>query len=325
MRTALLSLAVVSLCLVTAPAVAQQTPLAAKEKSVVRFEINMDKIVNSELGKQLDLQDKMQTLPGVNPEEMDPSAISRVFGAMSLPDNIEAFEGMGPGSELPMELFTRMEFSESQSMNNALSKMSEESEEVSIGGKTFIKPTDPDSPQGMLAHKIDDKTMEMGTEKYLTRADREVSTDGLNKAWAMAPEHAIRIVVDVDGMAALKEELIDFAAQTQPQAAAYAELLNNISNLRITIDLDSDELLTLCATGKDEDMAEEFADGLDSILMLGKFGMNPANAPNEEAKPIMKAIGDAMQANLDGKEVSVKIPRPDGFNEFIQGMLPPGF
>ncbi len=325
MRTALLSLAVVSLCLVTAPAVAQQTPLETKDKSVIRFEINMDKIVNSELGKQLDLQDKMQTLPNVNPEEMDPSAISRIFGSLSLPDNMAALQNMDPGSKLPMELFTRMEFSESQSMNNALEKMGEESEEVSIGGKTFIKPTDPDSPQGLLAHKINDTTMEVGTEKYLTRADREVSTDGLNKAWAMAPEHAVRIVVDVDGMQALKEELIDFAAQVQPQAAAYAELLDNVSNIRITIDLDSDELLTVCATGKDEDMAEEFADGLDSILMFGKMGMNPANAPNEEAKPIMKAIGDAMQANLDGKEVSVKIPRPEGFNEFIQGMLPPGF
>ncbi|QEG24123.1 hypothetical protein [Mariniblastus fucicola] len=322
MRTAFLSLAVVSLCLVTAPAFAQQTPLEAKEKSVIRFDVNMDKIVNSELGKQLDLQDKMQTLPGVDPEEMDPSSISRVFGSLSLPDNVQAFQGMGPGAALPMELFSRVEFNNSESLSGLLKKMSEESEEVSIGGKTFMKQTDPDAPEGMLAQKIDDKTLEMGTEKYLTRADREVATDGLNKAWKMTPDHAVRIVVDVDGMAALKEEIIDMVAQTQPNAIAYAELLNNITNLRITVDLDGDELLTLCATGKDEELAEEFADGLDSLLMFGKMGLDPARAPNEEAASVMKKIGDALEAKLDGTEVSIRIPRPEGFNEVVGGLFP---
>ena len=325
MRTALLSLSVFSLCLVTAPVFAQQSPLETQDKSVVRFEVNMDKIVNSELGKQLGLKDKMQTLPGVNPEDMDPSAISRVFGSLSLPDNIAAFQSMGPGSDLPMELFSRVEFSNSEALTGAMSKMEESSEEVKIGGKTFIKPTDPTAPQGMLAQKIDDKTMEMGTEKYLTREDREVMSDGLAAAWKMAPKHAVRIVVDVDGMEKLKGEIIDEIATMAPQAIAYAELLDAISNLRVTIDLDGKELLTICATGKDEELAEEFADGLDSVFFTAKMALNPGAAPNEEAAEVMKAISAALEANVEGKEVSVRIPRPEGFNKVIQGMMPPGF
>jgi len=325
MRTALLSLAVVSLCLVSSQAVAQQAPLVAQEKSVVRFEINMDKIINSELGKKLDLAGKLQEAPGMENEDMDPATISRVFGSLSLPDNIEAFQGMGPGSELPMQLFSRVEFTEKDTLTALMKKMGEDSEEVSIGGKTFMKPTDGEAPEGLLAQKIDDKTLEMGTEKYVTRSDREVGTEGLSKAWSKTPDHAVRIVVDVDGMEALKEELIDMVAQMSPQAIAYAELLNNVSNLRITIDLDGDELLTICATGKDEEMAEEFADGLDSLLMFGKMGLDPSRAPTEEAASVMKEIGDAMEAQLDGTEVSIRIPRPDGFNDMVEGMLPPGF
>jgi len=320
MRTALLSLAVVSLCVVAAPAFAQQTPLDVKDQSVIRFDVNMDKIVNSDLGKRLDLVDKMQNLPNMDPDDMDPSTISRVFGSVNLPDNIDAFRSMGPGEALPMELFSRVEFSESGTLTSALEKMGEKSEEVTIGGKTFMKQTDEDAPEGMLAHKIDDKTFEMGTEKYVTRADRKVNTDALNKAWSMAPEHAVRIVVDVEGMADLREELIDFVAEMAPQGVAYAELLNNITNLRITVDLDSDQLLTICATGKDEEMAEEFADGLDSLLMFGKMGLDPARAPNDEAANVMSEIADAMEANLEGNEVSVIIPRPKGFNEFIEEM-----
>lgn len=325
MRTALFSLAVVSLCVITAPAFAQQTPLDAKEKSVIRFEINMDKIVNSDLGKRLDLADKMQNMPGVDAEGMDPSLIKRVFGSVNLPDNMDAFRDVGPGAELPMETFSRIEFANSTALTNAMKKMSEEAEDVTIGGKTYMKPTGADSPEGMLAQKIDDKTLEMGTEKYVTRSDREVNTDGLNKAWAMAPEHAIRIVVDVDGMPELKEELIDTVAQMAPNFVAYAELLNNINNLRITVDLDGDQLLTVSATGKDEEMAEEFADGIDSMLLFAKMGLNPANAPNDEAKEVMNSISDSLEAKLDGKEISVIIPRPEGFNEFIENSMPPGF
>lgn len=325
MRTALLSLTVVALCVVTAPAFAQQTPLEAKEKSVIRFDINMDKIVNSDLGKRLDLTDKMQNLPNLDSEDMDPSTVSRVFGSVNLPDNIEAFMTMDPGSALPMELFARVAFSESGALKTAFEKMSEKSEEVTIGGKKFLKPTDEDSPEGMLAQTIDEKTLELGTEKYVTRADREVNTDALNKAWSMAPDHAIRLVVDVEGMADLREELIDFVAQSAPAGIAYAELLNNITNLRITIDLDGDQLLTICATGKDEELAEEFADGLDSLLMFGKMGLDPARAPSDEAADVMSEIADAMEAKIEGNEISIIIPRPKGFNEFIENSLPPGF
>jgi NTP pyrophosphatase (non-canonical NTP hydrolase) len=232
---------------------------------------------------------------------------------------------MGPGADLPMELFSRVEFSSSEALTGAMSKMEEEAEEVTIGGKKFIKPTDPTAPQGMLAQKIDDKTMEMGTEKYLTREDREVMSDGLAAAWKMAPKHAVRIVVDVDGMEKLKGEIIDEIATMAPQAIAYAELLDAISNLRVTIDLDGKELLTICATGKDEELAEEFADGLDSVFFTAKMALNPGAAPNEEAAEVMKAISAALEANVEGKEVSVRIPRPEGFNKVIQGMMPPGF
>ncbi len=321
MRTAFHSLAIAALCLVASPVFAQEAPLETKDKAVVQFDVNIEKITQSELGKKLDLAGKMQELP-VSSDDVDPSAITRMFGAMSLPDNMEAFQNMRPGGEIPMEMFMRMVVNDKKAIDDSLDKMKDNAEEVSIGGKKFMKPTNGDAPEGVLFQRINDNTIEMGTEKYVTRGDATVATANLAKAWKMTPDHAIRIVVDVDGMEALKEEIIETAP---PQAMAYAELLNNISNLRITIDLSGDNLLTLCATGKDEDMAEEFADGIDSLLMFAKMGMDPARAPNDEAANVMKAISEALEANLEGTEVSVKIPRPEGFDSVVEGMLPPGF
>lgn len=324
MRTAFYSLAVAALCLLSTPVFAQQSPLETKEKAVIQFDFNLDKITQSELGKKLGLAERLQDLPGVNSDDLDPASLSRVFGALSLPDNIAAFT-LAPGDALPLEMFSRVEISDSKTFAEALEKMAEKSQEVTIGSKTFMKPDGQAAPDGMLYQKVDEKTIEMGTEKYLTREDREVMSDGLNKAWDMAPDHAIRVVVDVDGMEALKEQIIETVGEMAPQGIAYAELLNNINNLRLTLDFAGKELLTLSATGKDEELAEEFADGLDSLLLFAKIGLDPNSAPNDEAANVIQEISDSLKANIDGNEVSIKIPRPEGFDSFVEGMIPPGF
>lgn len=325
MRSVFRALTVVALCLTTTSVFAQQSPLETKDKAVVQFDINFNKITQSALGKQLDLAGKMKDIPGVKTEDIDPSSISRLSGALSLPDNIAAFQGLGPGADLPMQLFSQMEIGDSKTMASAVAKMAEKSEEVTVGGKTFMKSTDETAPQGMLIHEYDEKTIEMGTETYLTRADREVFSDGLKKAWGMTPDHAIRLVVDIDGMPALKEQIIEQVGNMAPQAIAYAELLDSVTNLRVSIDLDAKELLTIAATGKDEEAAEEFADGLDSLLMFAKMGIDPSSAPNDEAAAVMEQISDSLKANVEGAEVSIKIPHPKGLANVLQGMLPPGF
>ena len=322
MRAVFRALTVVSLCLTATSVFAQQSPLETKDKAVVQFDINFDKITQSDLGKQLDLAGKMKNVPGVKTDGIDPSSISRLSGALSLPDNIEAFQGLGPGADLPIEMFSQVQISDSTTMAAAVAKMAEKSEEVSVGGKKFMKSTDETAPQGMLVHEYDEKTIEMGTETYLTRADREVFSDGLKKAWGMTPDHAIRLVVDVEGMPALKEQIIEQVGQMAPQAIAYAELLDNINNLRVSIDLDAKDLLTLAATGKDEEAAEEFADGLDSLLMFAKMGIDPSGAPDEDSAAVMEQISDSLEATVEGSEVSIKIPHPEGLTGVLKNMLP---
>jgi len=326
MRTAFHCFAVVAaLCFLATPSFAQQSPLETKEKAVIQFEFNLEKITQSELGKKLGLADKLDDLPNIDSEDIDPNSISRVYGALSLPEDIAVFEDLQPGDAMPMEMFSRVEINDGKTIAEALAKMAEKSEEVTIGNKTFMKPTAEDSPEGMLMQQADEKTIEMGTAKYLTRENREVMSDGLNKAWDMAPDHAIRLVVDVAGMESLKEGLIERVALMAPQGVAYAELLNNIDNLRLTIDLDGKDLLTLSATGKDEELAEEFADGINSLLLFAKLSLDPAGAPTEQASKVFQEIKDSLDAGVDGNEVSLKIPRPEGFGEVIEAMLPPGF
>ena len=109
MRAVFRALTVVALCLTATSVFAQQSPLETKDKAVVQFDINFDKITQSDLGKQLDLAGKMKNVPGVKTDDIDPSSISRLSGALSLPDNIEAFQGLGPGADLPIEMFFQVQ------------------------------------------------------------------------------------------------------------------------------------------------------------------------------------------------------------------------
>ncbi len=323
MRNAFMSFAAIAVALVAAPAFAQQTTLTAQEQSVVMVEIDFAKIFNSELGKMMDFEGKLKTIPGADPDSFDAGSMSKVTASLSLPDSLEAFQAMGPGSELPMEMFTTMTFKDAGSADAAFAKVKEKSEEVKIGDKTFFKPDDPSSPAGLLAERSGDSMVFMGTEKYISRAEKMFATDGLKSAWGKMSDDAVRIAIDVEGMPALREQIIEMGSQAPPPFNTFAELLNNVNDLRIAIDLDGDNLLTIAATGKDADMAEEFAEGLDALLGMGKMGimMQAGAIPEGDAKNAVMEIAESLSATSKGSEVTVIVPKPKGFNEAIMGLL----
>jgi hypothetical protein len=86
--SSLLLLGLIGTGLSNSAVLAQDSPLAEEQKAVFVFDIRMDKISNGELGKMLDLESKMEGLPGPSGDAPPPSAIERVFGAVSAPETI---------------------------------------------------------------------------------------------------------------------------------------------------------------------------------------------------------------------------------------------
>lgn len=303
---------------------AQDSPLAEDQKAVLVFDVRMDRIQDGEMGKLLDLESRMDDMTD-DPDAPPASSVSRIFGAASAPDNMAQFEEMEDGGDLPMEFFVNIKFKDAEIAAAQMDKMKEKSEEIEIDGATYYKPSDDDAPAGLLMKVVNSTEMEVGTETYLTRSDRKVFTDGLNAAWSKIPDDAIRLAFDMAGAKSLMDDVMAMGRETvPPNFGAFVDLLGNAKDMRLSLDPDGANLLTLSATGVDEDSAVHLQEGLDSILGIGKgFAQGQVGALRSVDKGAFEVASEILKSltpTVSGDQVEIKIPKPEGFNEAVQRM-----
>ena len=329
MRTTVFSLLLVlMLGLVTVPVQAQSNQIAEKQKAVMSFDVRLDMIRNCELAKSMKLEEQMsQWAASQGDDGPDPTKLDRIWGAMSAPENMEAAQGFATG-QLPIEFFVMFKFKDKAAADELMKKAeADNSETFEKDGQTYYRPpNDGNAPEGMVMHRFDDKTIELGTEAYLFNKDRKVFTSGLQAAWDKVPDEAIRLALDLEGAKGLIGEAVAAGKQGgDAMTGAYLDLIDNAKNVRLSIDLSGANLVTLVATGVDEDQAKELSEGLDAVLGLAKMGgqmqVNQMKQMDEALASAMETILKSLNAKADGSEVSVVIPKPSGFDEAVKGAM----
>ena len=318
-----------------APAAAQT--IEEKQKAVLVFDIRMDMLYTSELGKQMKFAENMTKqnaqaaqMTGQKPGP-DADKMERIFGAMSAPKNMEEIKALQGGGPLPFEFFARAQYKDATSAKLALESALDGTEEkIEKDGRTLYKMTAGNGiPEGMLAHMFNDKTIEIGTEAYIYHKNREVFSDNLKASWAKAPNEAVRLAMDLAGAQELVAELIKEgkANSPDPTIEPFLDLVDNIKDMGVSVDLTQTNLLTLRANGIDTENAEELKSGMDSLLFLAKNGgkqglmMLKGAGPNGEGDEIAGVMGkilDSLNAKMSGTDVTVTIPRPKGFESAFE-------
>ena len=325
--TVLTALMAMALVVPSVPNVhAQSNQLEESQMAVMSFDIHMDQIRDSEMAAVLDLESKMQSLP--NADKFDQTTVNRIYGASSAPASMEAAQTYQGGGPSPVEFFTRMELVDSAAADELMEKIESEGEAVEMGGETYYKSTKENSPENFIAHRVDETTVEIGTEAYLLRPDRKVFTDGLTAAFKNAPDEAVKIAIDLAGAPELVAELQAMAAENgPPNFAAYYDLIGGMSALHLTADMDGPNLLTLGVTGKTEEEAEEIAGGLGSLVGMGQMmgmgmvGNLKQNSP-EVGGMVEKILTELRAEREDGSnDISIKVIHPEGLGEAIKGMM----
>lgn len=305
--------------------VSGQSSLEDKQKAVVVFDIQLDKIRNSSLAKSLKLEDQMKAMqqPG-NPNLVN---LERIFGAVSAPENMEAAASIQAG-QLPVEFFVRIKFSSTDEVDKMIAKAEKDNSGViERNGKKYYKaPAQSGMPGGVILYAVDEMTLEMGTEAYIFRSSDNAKpfTDGLNDAWGKVPgEDAVRIAIDLEGAKGLISEVVAMGQQTSPPPVGeYLNLIDNMKNLRISFDVSGENLLTIQSTGVGSEEAEELKSGLDSLLamgaMAGKSQLPQIEQMDPEGAAVLSEIIEALKATQEGAEVSIIIPKPSGFDAAIE-------
>ena len=328
MRVAILSL-LLALGAIVAPSVAQSLP--AEKKAVLVFDIRMDKLNASPLGKQMkfhellsDAQKKAEEKSGKK-GGADPSKLVRLYGAISAPKSLAELQSMRPDKKTPFEFFMRAKYQDAESAKVALQdSLAKDNETIQRNGRTFYPATEGGTmPPGTMLQQVDDTTLEMATESYAFHVDRKVFSDNLQKAWDKSPEEAVRVAMDIKGAQSLVAGLIEESKKSAPEAAAtkYLDLIDNISHMGISIDLTGANLLTIQSTAVDSAQGTELKGELDTLLSQaqakGKQALPMIGQIMPSMKPVAESIIGSLVAKSEGNDVSIVIPKPEGFEAAV--------
>ena len=326
MRTMILS-AIVSFILIgitpSAAVNAQSSELAENQKAVLSFDFRLSDMRSSEVAKKLKLAEKIKDARLGVPGGPDLDNVKRIFGAISAPDDFGGLLQTAQGGDAPFEFFIRLEMENANSTDQFVKWIVENGEASDVGGKTFYKPNS-NPYDNVFSAQVDDTTVEIGTMTYIGRSDRKVFSSKLKRAWEKSPQgDAVRIVLDLEGVSELVKVAVEQGKKAVPgNFGAFVDLLNAAADLRISMDLSSQQLLTIGATGKSESDAEEIAGGLNSLVGIGQLtGANAVKAIESQSPELGKMLGNmlkSLKAVQNGEDVILALPRPEGFEKAIE-------
>ena len=311
-------------------AAGQSNELDAADRAHIIYDVSLDEIRNSELAKDLNLEENLQGDVLPPSEDFDITTLSRVYGAFQLPESVEALMSMGPNDDLPMNFFVRMEFNDPRGIEQILEEITddEDTRVTERGGQTYYSPPEGQGPGNLMVTRVDERTLEIGTPTYLYLEDRNVVTEKAKAAWVKLPEEAVRLSVDLSD----SQELIDGAMgmlrmTAGDEAGDLFEFVKDLRSLNFHMDPGSDALFTLFATASSEAKAEEVKGVVDGLLFMGRMtakqGIRAMPVEDEDAKKMMNSVVDSLKATSSGEKVTISIPKPEGFEDMIKNVIGP--
>ncbi len=314
-----------TLALLCQPVLAQ-SELSDSEKAAVMFDFDIARMQENSVVQALGIADMVRrgaNLPPGMSESLDLERVNRIYGGVQPPADMSQLQAMDKSDPLPINFFVRIEFVDSAAAESLWSQLNrEDSGRHEFGGKEYLSPPNGDTPN-IRAHKPDERTVEIGTDRYLYRSDRKVFGGGVMEQWSKLPEAGgVRIAVDIAAAQELVDQGLDIARrQAPPEAFGIIELATKLGAVALFVDLDSEHLLKLIAVGRDEQAAEDLESGINGLLGLVKMqtgGM--VEGLDAQSREIVQPIMDALKTRREGTDVVLEIPKPEGFDEFVSVM-----
>ena len=322
-------LAVAAVVVIATPVFAQTDTYGAKADVV--FELQPSKLTGSPLGKKLDLKSKLEAVTGQD-GGFDFSKVDRVLTGMVAPADVENLEKIQQGAQNEMEFFVRMEFSDPAEVSKLIAEAAEDKANViEKNGKKYYRPPagSQELPESTVMYQISDKVIELASEGFAYRTVEMPLTDALAAAWKTMPDEALKISIDgVSARGLIKSMVKDGKKQAagNPIAGAVLDLFPTMDNINLSVDLESANLLTMKMVGTDEDASGDIHDAFKSVMTIVKpeamkgLGVLEAQAPEPAA--VFGKVISGMDVKQDGKNVTLHIPRPDGFEDATVQVVP---
>ena len=228
--------------------------------------------------------------------------------------------------ELPLNFFVRVECKDQQTARKFTEMQWPDPQPVEVGGKTLMGGANSNVPTNLFFHLPSATTFEIGTGDYLAMDTRRTFTERLGQAWGSMNDDALRVAIDLESVETMVTEVVGMSME-QISATLHEDLklIPTISTIKLSMDFEAADLLSLVATCKDVNDAANVQASLDQKLNLAKLLaadlVRQAGAMDEKLGAVTGDILNSLSAKANDESVSIVIPRPADMDEALRNGL----
>ena len=315
-----------------------QTTLREDQKSVAVIDLRVDQLLKEFVAAGVDAERFSGAKLSGPFAGTNVGQIERVYGATCLPRDITTlkqiladpyFKDFPVFSSVAWQALTngcflQIKLVDKPAADEVEKRWKKKGLEMKMGGFNHDVPWGQKEDKDFFAHRVDETTIEFGSKAFLQQTDRSFFTDRLNAVYQSSTGDAFRLVLDLETRRDLLKEIIKLGKKEIPRPThAYLDLVKGLKSLNLGFSFDSANLLSLIAEANDDSDAEEFADGINSLLQLGKVGLGTVFAqisqakdtPEDARKPLamFKGMVDGLKANRSYTTVKLLLKKPENF------------
>ena len=313
------------------------TRLREDQKSVVVLDLRVDQMIKEFVAAGFQ-EDRLSGVKLSGPfEGIRVAQIERVYGATCLPKDITTLSQIMADSRLkdfPVfssvawkaltnGCFLQIKLTDKAAVDEVEKRWKAKAPKMDMGGFVHNIPWGQTEGDAFFAHRVDETTLELGSKAYLQQANRKFFTDRLNAAYQSSAGDAFRLVLDLETRQELLKEVIKLGKMNEvPRTAhAYLDLAESLKSVTLAFSFNSENLMSLVAEANGDSDAEEFADGINSLLQIGKIGSGTVfagiakGAPEGAQEPLamLKGMIDELKADRSDATVKVQLKKPENF------------
>ena len=315
-----------------------QTTLREDQKSVAVLDLRVDQLMKEFVAAGVDAERFTGAKLSGPFAGTSVAQVERVYGATCLPKDLTTLKQIlaSPYAEdfsvfssvacqaLTNGCFLQVKLVDKAAADEVEKRWKRKALKMKMGGFNHDISWGQKEGKDFFAHRVDETTIEFGSKEYLQQADRSFFTDRLNAVYQSSTGDALRLILDLETRRELLKETIKLGKKEIPRPThAYLDLVEGLKSLNLGFSFDSENLLSLIAEGNGDSDAEEFADGINSLLQLGKVGFGTVygqisqaeETPEEARKPLamFKGMVDGLKADRSDATVKVLLKKPENF------------
>lgn len=301
-----LATSIVALLFCSSIAAAQES---THKPASLAFDVNGQAIMQSKLVKMLPIPTR-----GLGRQAQFLEA-KRFFGAVSLPESLEALNQMKPNSPVPVEFLAVAEFDTKEAREKAIpSSAVGNSKKVTINGKEYYAEPNVENMHLLL----EEKKFEIGTKSYLSVPRSSLLTSTLKSSMGELGKAPAKIVIDLTQDREVILSALDQIKKqgVPPTVGPFLDLPKKMDQLLLAIDPDADEIIKLVSRSSKPEDAAFVAKTLNALVGLGKMGYQsaPKEMPGVE---IGQALLNAISVKTDGNVATLILKKPANLEEMM--------